>query len=403
MTDDNTAAMTGAALWNISMTTVAADSVNQSADTAAHRFVWVAEAVIQPCVLAFGILTNSTSLLVLSKVKMNFIFKTCLVALAISDLCTCITGFIAMVMEVAMFDGEMPFGNWDVRAVATYVFFYSYMMFICSSGSIVILIALIRNTFIIAPMKARSYFNPRTTKIACGLAFLFTFLLFLPTSLNILYQSCFSETEAEICHNVFQAIPNIKKISTRYLFAISTLFGPVLILIYTGCFISIRVTVGRSVDALSSMTSDGKNKHRESTRKRSKAASRITRTLLIILIFDIICTLPTVIQAVGLLIAPTATVFDKTSVNYDVFDVMVEIFLNFRPTYNFWLYIFHHPEFRMRMRVMFTGRPDMRRRPSGYERSMSSSDYRTENTYISRESSTHGRPSIALVRTYSKQ
>ena len=391
-------------IWNISMETVAMNaSSNQTSDTAAHRFVWVAEAVIQPSMLAFGILTNIISLLVLSKVKMNFIFKTCLIALAMSDLATCISGFIAMVMEVAIFDGEMPFGSWDARAVATYVFFYAYMMFISGSASIVILIAVIRNIFIVAPMKARRNFNPRTTKIACGVAFLFTFICFLPVALNIIYQSCFNETEAQICLDVFEAIPNIKKISTSYLFALMTLFGPVIILIYMACFISIRVTVGRSVEALSSMTSESGPTQRESTRKRTKAASRVTRTLLIILICDVICTLPTVIQAVGLLVAPKSTVFDKTDVNYDVFDVIAEIFLNLRPTYNFWLYIFHHPEFRIRMRVMFTGRPDMRRRPSGYDRSMSSSDYRTENTYISRDTSVHGRRSIALVRTHSKQ
>ena len=387
----------------VALTTAAEALVNQTTSGPAIEFVWWAEAVIQPTMLSVGGLTNILSIVVLSKVKMNYIFRTCLLALATSDLLTCVTGFAAMVMEVAMFGGEMPFGRWHPRAVATFALYYTYMMFICTSATVVILIALIRNFFIISPMRARGYFTARNTRLVCLIVYLIVFLIFLPTGLNVVYQSCFNETEARICRIAFAKIPNLKQISSRYLFAISALFGPVVIVIYTVCFISIRITVGRSVDALSSMTSKNKDGRRDSARMRGKATSRVTRTLLLILILDVICTLPSVIQAVGLLIAPNATVFDKTDRNYDVFDVIAEIFLNFRPTYNFWLYVFHHPEFRARMRVICFRAVEARPRGYGYEISTSSSlEYKTEVTYVKRRKSDNGMSSIAIVTSFNK-
>ena len=80
---------------------------------------------------------------------------------------------------------------------------------------------------------------------------------------------------------------------------------------------------------------------------------KITTLLLVILIIDTICTLPLCGQAVAIIYAPNRTVFCPTNITHKVFDIIVEIFIHLKPTYNFWLYSFQHKEFKQEAIKMF--------------------------------------------------
>ena len=236
-------------------------------------------------------------------------------------------------------------------------------MFMCSSASMVITIAIIRNVFVLRPMKARSWFSAGRTKTICVVNFAITFALFAPVSLKVLSQSCEKEVNVSVCDRMNSTNPSLHRVGSIYLhYFLSALYGPVTILVYVICFICIRFTVGRSVKQLSVIASRGASTSGDAVsgggrvapsdeiQARSRTARRITKTLLIILILDVICTLPYVIQGVGLLVARGRGIFDEASTAGKVYDVIVEIFLNLRPSYNFWLYIYQHPEFRIRIR-----------------------------------------------------
>ncbi|KAK2153278.1 hypothetical protein LSH36_302g05019 [Paralvinella palmiformis] len=323
-------------------------------------FVYAAEAFIQPIILIFGFMTNIASLIVLRKVRMNEVFRICLVSLSALDTLACLVGFVQLVVEVTFYDGDIPQGHMDPPALASNTLYYIYLMFMCSSASMVITIAIIRNLFVLRPMKARGWFSAGRTKIICVINFVITLVLFAPVSLKVISQSCEKEVNVSVCDWMNSTNPSLHRVGSIYLhYFLSALYGPVTIIVYVICFICIRFTVGKSVKQLSIIASRGTSTSGETGVKeapsgeiqaRSRTARRITKTLLIILILDVICTLPYVIQGVGLLVAKGHGIFDESSTAGKVYDVIVEIFLNLRPSYNFWLYVYQHPEFRVRIR-----------------------------------------------------
>lgn len=329
------------------------------------RFVYVAEGFIQPIILIFGLLTNIASAVVLKKVRMNEVFRICLLSLSVVDALACAVGFIQLVVEVKLFNGNIPQGHMIPGVIASNTLYFMYLMFMCASASIVILIAVIRNCFVLRPMKARARFTSKITRLVCFIAFFITLLLFAPVSLKIISQSCKCEGDKiAVCRWMSSTEPTLHRVAEIYLhYFLSALFGPIIIIIYIVCVICIRVTVQKSVKTLSLLasrkTSAGSSANGRpdlvvttDARMRSRTAARITKTLLMILILDVICTLPYVLQGVGLLVAKGKSIFDEASDAGKIYDAIVEIFLNLRPSYNFWLYVYQHPEFRIRLKTV---------------------------------------------------
>ena len=292
------------------------------------------------------------------------VFRICLMSLSILDALTCLVGFVQLVVEVSFFDGNIIQGYLDPPAIASNSLYYIYVMFMCSSASVVVSIAIIRNLFVLRPLWARARFTSGVTKVICFANFLITLALFAPVSLKIISQSCEHEVNASVCEWMNSTDPTLHRVGNVYLhYFLSALFGPVTIIVYVICFVCIRFTVAKSVKQLSLIAPRGstsasgvsvvKPKMTEEARARSRTAKRITKTLLVILIMDVMCTLPYVVQGVGLLVARGVGIFNEDSHMGKVYDVIVEIFLNLRPSYNFWLYIFQHPEFRIRFKSMF--------------------------------------------------
>ena len=175
--------------------------------------------------------------------------------------------------------------------------------------------------------------------------------MFLPTILNVLWQSCYRERTSEICLKVREVFPNLTKITSLYLLFVTILYGPVLVLVYIGCMIGIKVNLEKTEKILESLQED--NSCNISERKsRRRNTMRITKTLLLIILLDTICCLPLVVQAFALVIAPKETVFSSDNQAYRIFDSIAEIFLVCRQAYNFWLYAFSHKNFRLRAKSL---------------------------------------------------
>ncbi len=343
---------------------VAADGAGSPYDSAGERFVHVGEIYIIPTILLVAIITNSLSLSVLPVARIVRTFRQCLVALTISDLFATTIGFTNVVMENVVYGGDIPHGYWDKRTVAMYVMYYAQLMFMCTSATIVIFIVATRHWIVKNPLKARQITSRKTKSILFGL-FLLNFIIFIPTSLNIMYQSCFNDYETPECVDIHQRLPNLEAIFKGYLYTLSTVYGPVLIIVYIACLIGIRATLRSSEKVLQKLTAEsldlmdnpdhppdlrrypsGASTRSCTQASRVQSTTKITKTLVMIVILDTICTLPTVIQAIANLVSPKATVFSTTSEGFRVFDVISEIFLAMRPAYNFWLYVFSHDEFR---------------------------------------------------------
>ena len=341
----------------------------EAENSAAHEFIRFGETYILPTIYLVAIITNAISLSVLPIARIVRTFRICLVALTISDLFSTSLGFTNIVMENAIFHGDVPHGYWNKWTLTLYVLYYLQLMFMCTSATIVIFIVGTRHWIVKNPLKARQLTARRTKWIVFGL-FVLTFIVFIPTSLLIMYQSCYSDFESPECVDIHRRLPSLEKIFKGIMYTISTVYGPVLIIVYICCLIGIRATLRSSEEVIRKLTAESQalmdNQHgathvtmrstssRASTpASRNQSTTKITRTLVMIVILDTICTLPTVVQAIANLIAPKTTVFSTTNDAFKILDVISEIFLAMRPAYNFWLYVFTHDEFKLAFESRF--------------------------------------------------
>lgn len=316
---------------------------SSSISPSAERFVYYGEAVIQPTILAVGVLTNTLSIIVLIGAKIPLNLRICIVALTLCDLGATVSGLGSVIVEVVYFQGDIKFGYLKPEAVAAFSLYYIYTMFLSMSASIVILLAAIRCCLVMHPVTSRQFLTPLRTKLLCMATVLVVLVLFLPTVTNVLWQSCSKEKDAEFCVDLNPE--SLGKFANPYLYVLLSLFGPVLVLFYVACFVAIAVTLHRSRDMMSMLTERSCSVSSErGTQRRRSITARVTRTLLAILVLDVVCTLPTVVQGLGLIV-PSLSVFSN---NDKVFDVVAEMFLSLRPAYNFWLYAFTHKEFQHR-------------------------------------------------------
>ena len=340
-------------------------------DIAMHEFIHVGETYIIPTIYLIAIITNCISLFVLPIARIVRTFRICLVALTISDLFATTVNFCNSLLENIWFHGDIPHGRWDKRTVTLYVLYYLGLMFMCTSATIVIFIVGTRHWIVKNPLKARQITTRKTKWIVFGL-FVLTFIIFIPTSLIIMYQSCLDDFESEECNDIHRRLPNLEKIFKGYLYTILTIYGPILIIVYITCLIGIRATLRSSEDVIRKLTAESQSLmdnqqsvnlrgSRASTpASRTQSTTKITRTLVMIVILDTICTLPTVVQGIANLVNPKKTVFSTTNDEFKVIDVVAEIFLAMRPAYNFWLYVFTHDEFKIAFEQRFCSKRSLR-------------------------------------------
>ena len=340
-------------------------------DSAMHQFIHVGETYIIPTIYLIAIITNSISLSVLPIARIVRTFRICLVALTISDLFATTLGFTNIILENIFFEGNVPHGYWYKRSVGLYVLYYLQLMFMCSSATIVIFIVGTRFWIVKNPLKARQITARRTKWIVFGL-FVLTFIIFIPTSILIMYQLCHNDYDSKECKDIHRRLPKLETIHKGYLYTLSTIYGPILIIVYIGCLIGIRATLRSSEEVIRKLTVESQSlmDHQQNVTLRGSRAStpasrtqsttKITKTLVMIVILDAICTLPTVVQAIAILLAPKTTVFSTTNDEFKVLDVVSEIFLAMRPAYNFWLYVFTHDEFKVAFEQRFCSRRFLR-------------------------------------------
>ena len=162
-----------------------------------------------------------------------------------------------------------------------------------------------------------------------------------------MWLGCFNEESSDYCTKLNESIPNLDTIANGYLYFNTAIYGPIMLLMYIANFICIRVTLSRSAKDIEKMTSHGNDSN-----KRSGTVTRITKMLSLILILDVVCTLPILIQSLGLLFEPEKSIHEKGTLYFELIDVVAEIFLALRPTYNFWIYVFQRPEFRKRLKML---------------------------------------------------
>ncbi|KAK2153279.1 hypothetical protein LSH36_302g05039 [Paralvinella palmiformis] len=291
---------------------------NDTTSRGVHLFVYLSEAVIQPTI--FSIAT--------------------------------VFGLIQILIEVIFYCGQVPEGRFFTPVIINNVLYMTFLMSISTSATLVVFIAFIRNMMYLKPIKSRLYFTTTIARRACGAIFVVTACLYTPTCLQVVWLGCYKETAmtSRFCLKVNDTVPNLKPVANGYLYVIVMLYGPVMLLAYVANLICIRITLNRRC---TNVTGHLTGVH-DYNNQRQSTVNRITRMLTIILICDVICTLPSIIQGVGLLFDPEENVFEKKNRFFELIDPISEIFLALRPTYNFWLYVYQRPEFRIRFCQMMT-------------------------------------------------
>ncbi len=317
----------------------------------AKRFLFYGDAVVQPVIFLLGLVTNIISLIVLPRVKMAETFKACLIALAISDLCACLTGASQRISKGPIFRGETPFGYHSSASIANFALYFAYLMFMSTSGGIVVMIAIIRNINVMKPLKARRWFTRRNTVRICSIVFLVNFIAYLPSAVDVTWMTCYKDV-APFCLRVNKTIgfSTLERIVNVHLCFIGVSSGPITFVVYIACVISIWVTLKRSTKGLVTMAPTRADRIDWSASKRNKTTGKITRVLVIILVLDMVCTLPIMAYAITVATKPKGALFEDGEIELQVFDVAAEIFYCFRPAYNFWVYFFNNPDFRRGLR-----------------------------------------------------
>ncbi len=321
---------------------------------AAHKFNFYGEAVGQPAILLFGLVTNIISLVVLRKVKMTETFKACLMALAMSDLCACVMGSAQQLLKGMYFQGVSPYGYHSAASVANFTLYFAFMLFMSVSGCLVVMIAVIRNLIVLKPLKARRWFTRSKTVRICLGVFLANFVGYLPSFFDVTWMTCYKDV-APFCLRVNETIgfTMLERIVNAHIYFISITYGPVIFLVYVACVISIWVTLKRSTKGLATMAAARMDQGDDNATQRDKTMSKITRTLVTIFFLDMACTLPSIIYGIIVVTKPKDQVFEvQLELELEVFHVVAEIFYCFRPAYNFWVYFFNNPDFRRGIRNM---------------------------------------------------
>ncbi len=321
-------------------------SVNQSSSGAGNDisvgecFVFYGEVVAQPTILLVGLVTNIISLSVLPRVKMPGTFKACLMALATSDVCACASGACQELVK-GEHVGKSAYGYYATWSMLTFSFCFIFLFFMSFSGCLVVVIASVRTFVSLKPLKAKGLCSGAKISRICLGVLLANLAVYCPCVIDILYMSC-SRAQTPFCVNVNATLglKTIEAVTNIHLYTVSLLYGPVLFAVYFVCVILTWITLKHSAREVNKMAADtGTN---DNAVQRQKSAVKVTSMLLIMLISDMVCTLPVTCYGIWLAVKPKGSFGEY----YQVFEVAAEIVYCFRPTYNFWVYFFHNANFR---------------------------------------------------------
>ena len=306
-------------------------------------FVFYSEAIVQPCILCLGFIFNCINLAVLKKARIAAMFQVCLLALTVSDILVCIFGTAQLLVEGIVFRGEIPFGYWHGAALASHLLYYVFVAMLCNSSLYVIVAASVRARMISQPYKIIDNTKLHKVRRILLLTIAVTVVFFLPCPIYAMWQVCYNETERRQCQEFFRRFPHVDSMQ-YYFYALSLVFGPVIIIANIICFIVIKAALRRSTERLAQLKKDSRRRHQY---------HRITRMLLVILVLDTLWILPSSVQYLGLALSPRNTIFNKHDTAYVVFDIVAEILLLFRPTYNIFVYLITNREYRQQFKIIF--------------------------------------------------
>ena len=312
-----------------------------------HEAEFFVESVGQNAIYACGIVFNCLTLAALRSLSVGENYRTCLRALTVTDLCACIAAVINLTLEGAYFRGHMPFGYWHTPALFVYFAYYVFMLFMATSSFYVITIAVVRTHTLRQPLKAIRVYTRHRLRRVCFIIFVVNCFLFLPTVLYGFWQNCYNDREAPTCSAFYDRFPNADELK-YYFYLMSVMFGPVVIVTNAMCLFLLRRALRKNQESASTTL----NRRPVSVHKMARRNWRMTRTLAVLLVLDIIWILPTCIQFLGLAVSPEDTLFNSHDVGIKVFDLFAELLLAVRPTYNIFVYAATNSCFRRKLRLL---------------------------------------------------
>ena len=312
-------------------------------------FVFYSEAVVQTSILFIGICLNIMNYYILRTIHLSANFKLCLLALTITDFSACITGEAQLILEVVEFRGDLPFGYWNTRALADHLLYYLFLVFMCTSSLYVILVAIVRTCMILKPIFALQHLTSERLKVTAWIMFLVTFILFTPAVIFALWQVCYNDKEHPKCRKFFKRVPDAENVK-YYLYLLSILFGPIVILTNLACLFGVKHALHRTTQNAHSL-----QVHDSGILNMKKKYSKINHTLTLFLVLDAVWILPTCVQYVALVVSPEDALFDSTDSFIIILDVIAEVFLIIRPVYNFFVYYNIYPDFKSKLCAIFCG------------------------------------------------
>ena len=321
---------------------------------ALHTLSYYIESHVETTVFFTGMVSNVMSFIVLLNMTMNDVMKILLVTVTVTDFCASLFGFLNMLLESVRFKGDIPYGTYSTGIMEVFVTYKIFLMFLGMSSSIMVIASSVRAYVLIKPLQSRLVITKTFIIKAISLTLTIGFIVFLPNFIYAVWKGCFCDVEHPVCKEFFRILPHADK--ARIYFSLCVIIiGPGTIIANMVCFSILKYAIKQSKKELQMISNHANIELRSGTSSPtgSRKNMRINRTILLVLLFNSVCLFPSLVQVISLMINPKTLLFDKTNLSVLIVDIIAETFLGFLPCYNFWTYMIHNKDFRVRFLQIF--------------------------------------------------
>lgn len=245
--------------------------------------------------------------------------------------------------------------------------FISYKLFLMCLGmssAIVIITSVLRAYSLRNPLKSRAKITHANVTKIIVVTIIVCLIVFLPTFIYAIWKACFDDIQHPVCAEYFRILPHADK-ARIYFSLMCILLGPGTVIANVVCSILLKQAINKSAREVKNIQSGAMASphavvnnvhHQNSSLLQSGRNQRLNRLILLVLITNTVCILPSCIQVVQVIIDPKTLIFDKCKLRVNIIDCVAEIFLAVLPSYNFFTFVLSNRDFRNKFKQVILRR-----------------------------------------------
>lgn len=315
-----------------------------------NMITYYVKAYVETSVFAMGIVTNIVIFIVLTNMKMGDIMKILLLAVTITDFLASVFGFTWVLKEATRFKGNVPYGHYSTGLLEIFILYKIFILFLGMSSANVIITSAVRTYVLLNPLRSRATITQRYVMKCIVITLITCIVVYSPSFTYAIWKTCFCDRLKPVCQSFFRIVPFADKVRL-YFSACVILVGPGTVLANIVCFSLLKHAINKSAKTVGDIATPFGGNSSQPTHSRKNL--RINRIIMYVLLFNSVCIFPSCIQVMFLVVNARKLLFDNTNCTALFVDLVSEISLGFLPCYNFWTYMMHNRDFRLRFKQLF--------------------------------------------------